>query len=57
MKSKMKCCICGAEMEVHQQNNAEPVAHGWCCNDCNQLKVMPARMKHFMEMFGGPHYV
>jgi hypothetical protein len=57
MKSKMKCCICGAEMEVHQQNNAEPVAHGWCCNECNQLKVLPARIKHLMEMFGGPHYV
>jgi len=57
MKSKMKCCICGTEMEIHKCNNAEPVEHGWCCDECNRLKVMPARIKQIMESFGGCHYV
>lgn len=43
-----KCVICGAEIEGYG-NNAEPVKHGVCCDECNQTVVIPARlekMKH-----------
>ena len=43
-----KCVICGAEIEGYG-NNAEPVKHGVCCDECNQTIVIPARlekMKH-----------
>lgn len=40
-----KCCLCKEEFEGHG-NNAEPVAHGRCCDDCNLEKVIPARLKN-----------
>ena len=39
-----KCIICGNEFDGYG-NNAEPVAHGICCDKCNQEKVIPARLK------------
>ena len=29
----------------YDRNNAEPLANGDCCSDCNSEKVIPARMK------------
>lgn len=59
-KIKMKniesiCDICGGEIAVKRHpetgevywtkgHNAEPVAHGRCCDKCNALKVLPARL-------------
>lgn len=45
----MNCSICEKEIPVEpngwdQGNNAKPVASGRCCNSCNFLKVVPARM-------------
>lgn len=39
----MKCCICGKEIEGYG-NNAQPVADGQCCDECNMDKVIPARI-------------
>ena len=47
----MKCCICNEEIKPdqvtgwNQGNNAEPVKEGRCCDDCNNTKVIPARLK------------
>ena len=39
------CCICGKPI-VGYGNNAEPVANGRCCDECNYSKVIPARLKN-----------
>ena len=56
MKEKPeKCEICGGEIAVKRHpetgevywtkgHNAEPVARGRCCDKCNALKVLPARL-------------
>lgn len=38
-----KCCICGGPLGKYG-NNAEPVANGKCCDDCNIDVVIPARL-------------
>ena len=42
------CVICGCEYTT-VGNNAEPVAEGDCCNDCNIRVVVPARLKQLRE--------
>ena len=37
------CSICGKKYRGYG-NNAEPVNSGRCCNECNILIVLPARM-------------
>lgn len=51
----MKCCICEEEIIPlmkdgkvvwDQGNNAEPVVEGGrCCDTCNWVKVIPARLR------------
>ncbi len=46
----MKCAICKNEIEVvgtwTEGHNAEPVVeNGRCCGNCNDTKVIPARMR------------
>ena len=41
---KKICCICGIEYTGFG-NNAQPVQDGRCCNACNSLYVIPARLK------------
>lgn len=40
----MKCVICNKEYEGYG-NNAEPIAKGMCCDNCNITYVIPARLK------------
>lgn len=50
----MKCCICGKEIEKKKDadghvywdtgHNAMPIADGRCCDQCNDTKVIPARL-------------
>ncbi len=50
----MKCCLCGKEIEKKyneqgimywdEGENAQPVAKGRCCSECNWTKVIPARL-------------
>ena len=49
-KSKV-CVICDKEYEGYG-NNAEPVAKGQCCDECNTKVVIPARLKNFMKKRG-----
>jgi cytochrome c len=39
----IKCSICHQEIGLGN-NNAEPVNSGRCCDDCNWMVVIPARM-------------
>jgi len=44
----MKCCICKKEIEIKkgwkEGNNAYPIKNGRCCDYCNSMKVIPARL-------------
>lgn len=40
----MKCCLCGKEFEGYG-NNPWPIAEeGECCDECNNTKVIWARL-------------
>lgn len=47
----MKCVICGDAIPTHplngwsEGNNAQPVHEGRCCDDCNAMVVIPARVR------------
>ena len=42
---KIKCCLCGKEIEEENSNNAYPVVKkGRCCDKCNTDKVIPSRI-------------
>ena len=46
-KEEFVCVICGKEFEGYG-NNPEPVKssdEGKCCDDCNMLYVIPARIE------------
>lgn len=51
----MKCCLCNQEIQPHplskwdKGNNAQPLAEGRCCDDCDQTKVIPERIKQYLE--------
>ena len=49
MKEKNICPICGKEYEGYG-NNADPIADGYCCDECNRLLVIPARIRQMMEL-------
>ena len=42
-EKQSKCVLCGEKFEGFG-NNAEPVAKGRCCDECNMIKVIPQRM-------------
>ena len=37
------CSICG-NIYTHWGNNAQPINNGRCCDNCNYMKVFPARI-------------
>lgn len=39
------CSICGNPVEDKYGNNAYPVNEGRCCNGCNEVHVIKARMR------------
>lgn len=48
----MKCSLCNGPIEVtstgwSKGNDAWPVVDGRCCNDCNFMVVIPARIREF----------
>jgi len=49
----MRCCLCGEKIEAREGwsrgNNAEPVKSGRCCDLCNEMKVIPARLNQVFE--------
>jgi len=40
----MKCCICSKKIKTKYGNNAEPIKEGRCCDLCNAIIVIPARL-------------
>ena len=48
MKIK-KCIICHQPLDNKFGNNAEPVASGKCCNDCDQTVVIPKRISIYLN--------
>jgi len=52
----IKCVICKDTIKRNvwgweHGHNAQPVAEGQCCEDCNNNKVVPARLQdHFPRM-------
>lgn len=47
---KFYCCICHRHITDEYGNNPFPVFKaGECCDCCNHLIVMPARIKHFKK--------
>ena len=62
MKAKSKkllCVICGNKIMPllnekgvivwDQGNNAEPIKSGRCCDECNMIFVIPARLEGMSE--------
>lgn len=48
---EFKCCICGVTFEGYG-NNPWPVVNdedARCCDLCNSLEVVPARIRKMME--------
>ena len=54
MEKKLKCSICGREITPNalgwsEGNNAEPVNSGRCCDLCNNMVVIPTRLRRGKE--------
>lgn len=55
----MKCDICKKTVKTQLNgwaygNNAEPVVpYGRCCDECNQVYVVPARLLELQKRYGG----
>lgn len=45
----MKCCLCNQRIEVigtwKEGNSAQPLKDGRCCSLCNEIKVIPERLR------------
>ena len=48
MEEKHICDICG-KLYTGYGNDAYPVYDGKCCNDCNRLVVIPARLIEYRK--------
>lgn len=46
---RIKCCLCGKEINEKESHNAEPLMSGRCCVDCNLIKVIPERIKLYKD--------
>lgn len=46
VNEETSCDICGRE---GRNNNAQPVVNGYCCDACNEMYVIPARIKAMIE--------
>ena len=47
MEDLKKCCFCGKEITILEQNNPWPASNNEndeCCSMCNQMIVIPSRM-------------
>lgn len=50
----MKCSICSETITPDSNgwaegHNAEPINSGQCCGKCNDIVVIPRRLKDFMD--------
>ena len=50
----MICCLCNKEIKPNSRgwdggNNAQPIKDGKCCDNCNNNKVIPERLRRFAK--------
>jgi hypothetical protein len=46
----IKCEICARRiLSIHQRHNGQPVVGGWVCGVCNDVHVIPSRVKVFLN--------
>lgn len=45
MDKKNVCCLCGKKFEGYGNDPWPLMQCGRCCDDCNQTKVIPERIK------------
>ena len=55
----MKCCLCGeqidrkytekGELYWDKGNNAQPLKEGRCCDLCDNMKVIPERLRRAIK--------
>jgi len=50
METKI-CCICGKRFEGYVNNPYPVVDEGQCCDQCNQTRVLPARIRLMRESY------
>ena len=46
----MECDICNNWIDDEFGNNAEPIFNGKCCDECNWVFVIPARLEGMSEL-------
>ena len=52
MSKKITCCICAVKMMEEDSNSAYPINEvGRCCDECNYMKVIPARLNQIKQSF------
>lgn len=53
MIRKWRCCLCG-KMQEGEGNNPSPLSShiNKCCDECNDKKVIPARIEEFAKFLG-----
>jgi len=51
----VKCVLCGGEAGRYG-HNAFPLSTGRCCEDCNAVKVIPARLASLENRYHEPYY-
>lgn len=47
------CCICGAKIDGWGNNSYPVKEEGECCDNCNNLFVIPARIYNMYHKEGG----
>lgn len=55
MKTNELCVICENEIDIQPNgwgggHNAQPIAEGQCCTDCNNNIVTPARLGGLLHL-------
>ena len=51
MTQIVPCSICFHPMRIERSHNAQPINDGRCCDACNTIHILPARM---VALFGFP---
>jgi len=49
MEKIIGCSLCGKSIRDALSHNALPIIEGRCCEDCNDFKVIPARLGTYVK--------
>jgi hypothetical protein len=50
MTQIMPCSICYHPMSIERSHNAQPINDGRCCDTCNTIRVIPARIAALFDL-------